>query len=351
MDSIPARALLQLHQELGDKGDELFRLAGQFWRFCMEMGIYQGQNPFELYFLRNPSSSRKPSEGMQRQALKPASLPRQVEQTLNQWISDAPSDDMRYTGMLLIKDAGFPSGEACELLWDDLLFNRMGRPETTVQFVIQKEFIVGATHNYTRPGTTFCAKELLRRAQACLERWGSLENHYVLEDFTGKRLTSKQLTEFCRERLLHSGMDYASLTPDRSQPYGVGVRLLLAHCKYRITYLAGLQEDSGAVRFLRGFSLAGNVSADHYRDFTSPEGQNFLWNILNRDKSMEEAPPAGDLIHTSVDGDTIIITAKAPEPNRFNHITGSILLEKGQFLDIQSPNLLHGHLKIKKPTE
>ena len=39
------------------------------------------------------------------------------------------------------------------------------------------------------------------------------------------------------------------------------------------------------------------------------------------------------------------------EPNRFNHIIGSIRLEKGQFLDIQSPNLLHGHLKNKKPSE
>ena len=351
MDSIPARALLQLHQELGSKGDELFRLAGQFWRFCMEMGIYQGQNPFDQYFLRNPSSGRKPSEEMQWQALKPASLPKRVEQALNRWISEASPDDTRYTGMLLVKDAGFPSSEACALLWTDLLFNRMGRSETTVQFAIQKEFIAGATHDYTRPGTTFCANELFRRARACLERWGSLENHYVLEDFSGKRLAGKQLTEFCRERLLHSGMDYGSLAPDRSQPHGVGVRLLLAHYKHRITYLAGLREDSETVRFLMGLSLAGNVSADHYRDFTSPEGQNFLWNILNRDKGMEEAPPAGDLIHTSVDGNTTTITVKAPEPNRFNHIIGSIRLEKGQFLDIQSPNLLHGHLKIKKPSE
>ena len=114
---------------------------------------------------------------MQWQALKPASLPKRVEQALNRWISEASPDDTRYTGMLLVKDAGFPSGEACALLWTDLLFNRMGRSETTVQFAIQKEFIAGATHDYTRPGTTFCANELFRRARACLERWGSLENH------------------------------------------------------------------------------------------------------------------------------------------------------------------------------
>lgn len=351
MDGISMRALQKLYQELGKRADELFRLAEAFWNFCKESGVYRGENPFEAYFLKNPATKRGVPEELIKKALKPQSLPVSVERTLNQEIEQADADDVRYIGMLLAKDAGFPAGESCQLLWTDLLFNQMERPETTVQFRIQKENIAGATHDYTRPGTLFCARELLRHANAGLEHWGTLEGHYVLESFDGKRLTSKELTEFCRERLLHSGMDYTCLTSDRTQPYGVGIRLLLAHYKYRITCLCGLQEDSGAVQFLLGHSLSGNVTADYYRSFTSPEGQDYLLNVLNRDKSMEKALPVAEEIQAVSDGNMMTVTVGAADPNRFNHVTGSVLLEKGQYLDVRSMNLLHGHFKIRRPKE
>ena len=348
MDSIPARALLQLHQELGSKGDELFRLAGQFWRFCMEIGVYQGTNPFERFFLKNPSSTRKASATLVRSALTPKSLPTKTVQNLHQEITRADAESVKHTGVLLILEDGFPADEACSLRWSDVLFNQMDRPETTVQFAIQKEFIAGATHDYTRPGTPFSAQELYRRAKACEHHWGTLDGHYVLEDFSGKRLTSKTLTEFCRELLLHCGMDYLSLTPDRTQPYGVGVRLLLAHYKHRITYLAGLDSDNGAVRFLLGLSLSGNVTADHYRSFTSTEGQEFLLDILSRDKTSAQAVPPDKRIQTSTDGAVATTTVQAPSPTHFHRVSGTVRLEKGQYLDLSSLNLGHGHVIIRK---
>ena len=169
----------------------------------------------------------------------------------------------------------------------------------------------------------------------------------MLKDFSGKRLTPKTLTEFCRE-LLHCGMDYISLTPDRTQPYGVGVRLLLAHYKHRITYLAGLDSDNGAVRFLLGLSLPGNVTADHYRSFTSPEGQEFLLNILSRDKTSVQAVLPDERIQTSTDGATSITTVQAPSPTHFHQVTGTVRLEKGQYLDLSSLNLGHGYVVIRK---
>lgn len=348
MNSIPAQALIQLHKELGDNADESFRLAEKFWRFCMEIGVYQGSNPFERFFLKNPSSTRKASATLVRSALTPKSLPIKTVQNLHQEIARADAENVKHTGVLLILEDGFPADEACSLRWSDVLFNQMARPETTVQFAIQKEFIAGATHDYTRPGTPFSAQELYRRAKACEQHWGTLDGHYVLEDFSGKRLIPKTLTEFCRELLLHCGMDYLSLTPDRTQPYGVGVRLLLAHYKHRITYLAGLDSDNGAVRFLLGLSLSGNVTADHYRSFTSPEGQEHLLTILARDKTSAKAVPPDERIQTSTDGAVATTTVQAPSPAHFHRVSSTVRLEKGQYLDLNSLNLGHCRVVIRK---
>ena len=351
MDNISERALRKVSEELGDKAKEAFRLAEEFWRFCTEIGVYRGMNPFEQYRLKHPISTRKESEVLIRQMLTPRSLPKRVEKNLRLEIQKAKPDDPRYTGILLAMEGGFSADEACTLRWDDLRFNQMGRPETTVQFAIQKEFTAGATHDYTRPCTPFGARELYRRMEACEKKWGNLKEHYVLEDSKGNRLTSKKLTEFCRERLLHCGMAHSDLSPDHSQPYGVGIRLLLSHYKYRITYLAGLRADCGVVRFLQGLSLAGDVSSDHYRSFTSPEGQDFLLNVLSRDKSFEEALPADKAVQCSTDGQITSVTVLAQKPDHFNVATGVIRLEKGQYLDLSSMNLGYGQIDIRKIEE
>lgn len=141
---------------------------------------------------------------------------------------------------------------------------------------------------------------------------------------------------------------HLSLAPDRTQPYGVGVRLLLAHYKHRIAYLAGLDADNGAVRFLQGLSLAGNVTADHYRSFTSPEGQEFLLNILSRDKASINPAPPDERIQASTDGTAITTTVQAPSPSHFHQVSGTVRLEKGQYLELRSLNLGHGSIVIQE---
>ena len=109
--------------------------------------------------------------------------------------------------------------------------------------------------------------------------------------FSGKREESKALTTFCREKLLHCGMGAAELAQDRAGPYGIGVRLRLSNYKYRIAYRSGFQKDNGGVDYLMGHSLSGNVTVDHYRSMTGPEGQDSLLNALSGDKTFEDAPP------------------------------------------------------------
>lgn len=133
---------------------------------------------------------------------------------------------------------------------------------------------------------------------------------------------------------------HLSLAPGRAH----GVRLLLAHYQHRITYLAGLDADNGAVRFLQGLSPAGNVTADHSRSFTSPDGQAFLLSILSRDKASVKPAPPDERTQTSADGTAITTTVQAPSPSHFQQVSGTVRLEKGQYLELRSLNL--GHVSI-----
>lgn len=350
MDSIPQTALSSIYKELPEKTrGSRFRLLERFWSYCRDIGVYHGQNPFEQFLMKNPSGKKATPEELQRKAMQPASIPEKVERVLNQRIREASPEDAKMTGLLLIKEAGFSASEACQLRWDDVKFNQMGRPEATVQFEIQKDFSAGATHDYKRPGSPRCARELHRRAEFFQRQWGTLEGHSILEDLSGRRVESKALTAFCRDELLHCGMGAAELAPDHTEPYGIGVRLLLSNYKYRIAYRSGFQEDSGAVDYLMGHSLSGNVTADHYRSMTSPEGQDFLLNVLSRDKTFEDAPPDGTkMITTEQNGDMTKITARAKDPRRFNHVTLTVRLEPGQTLEVCAPGILQGSVKAKK---
>lgn len=225
----------------------------------------------------------------------------------------------------------------------------MGRSETTVQFAIKKNFSAGATHDYKRPGTPICARELNRRAEFFRAQWGILAGHYVLEDLTGKRLESKVLTAFCREELLRCGMAPSVLAPDRTEPHGIGVRLLLSNYKNFISYCSGFQQDSGVINFLQGYSLAGNVTADNYRSFTSPEAQDFLLDVLSRDKTFESPLPAGGgLVTENQTAGMTKIQVLAEKPQRFNHVTFTVRLEPEQTLEIWAQGLIRGSVKAKR---
>lgn len=350
MDAIPQAALSSIYKDLpGKTRGTTFRLMERFWRYCLDIGVYHGQNSFECFLMKNPAGKKVAPEELQRRALQPASLPEKVERAINQDLQNASPDNTKMTGLLLIKSAGFSSSDACKLRWDDVEFNQMGRSETTVQFAIKKNFSAGATHDYKRPGTPICARELHRRAEFFRAQWGILAGHYVLEDLTGKRLESKVLTAFCREELLRCGMAPSVLAPDRTEPHGIGVRLLLSNYKNFISYRSGFQQDSGVINFLQGYSLAGNVTADNYRSFTSPEAQDFLLDVLSRDKTLESPLPAGgELITENHTAGITKIQVLAEKPQRFNHVTFTVRLEPEQTLEIWAQGLIRGSVKAKR---
>lgn len=347
MDAVPKGALSAAYKKLSPKRQgTIFRLAEQFWEYCRDRGIYSGENPFTTFLAGNPSRKKRNIEAQQKKAQQKDSLSEKEERRLNQMIAQADVDDIGATGALLEKE-GFTGRDVCKLSWDDVRFNQMGREETTAQIVIIKEFSAGATRDYTKPVCSFSARELFRRAEELKSRGIDLKGRRILESSSGKRMTSKELAAYCKEALLRCGVGPDTLKPDPSSVNGAGSRLLQSHYHHRLKN-NGVKDGSGISEFLLGRSLAGNVTYDHYCSMTSPEAQEHLLNILDRDRTLESVLPGEAVVSTerSEDGKEVV-TVRAKEPWRFTQATVTVRLKPGQTLDVTSPRMINGIATVK----
>lgn len=348
MDTVPKVALSATYKKLSEKRREtIFRLAEQFWEYCRDRGIYSGENPFTTFLAGNPSHKKRNIEAQQKKAQQKNSLSEKEERCLNQMIAEADVDDIGATGVLLEKE-GFTGSDVCKLSWDDVRFNQMGREKTTAQIVIIKEFSAGVTHDYTKPVCSFSARELFRRAEELKSRGIDLNGRRILESSSGKRMTSKELAAYCKEALLRCGVGPDALKPDPSSNNGAGSRLLQSHYHHRLRN-NGIKDGSGISEFLLGRSLAGNVTCDHYCSMTSPEAQEHLLNLLDRDKTLEPVLPDEAVVSTErLEDGKEVMTVRAKEPWRFTQATVTVRLEPGQSLDITSLGMINGIAKAKK---
>ncbi len=347
MDAVSKKALSTAYKKLSDKRrGTIFRFAEQFWEYCRDRGIYSGENPFTTFLAGNPSRKKRNIEVQQKKAQQKESLSEKEERRLNQMIAEADVDDIGATGVLLEKE-GFTGSDVCKLSWDDVRFNQMGREETTAQIVIIKEFSAGATRDYTKPVCSFSARELFRRAEELKSRGIDLKGRRILESSSGKRMTSKELAAYCKEALLRCGVGPDALKPAPSSASGAGSRLLQSHYHHRLRN-NGIKDGSGISEFLLGHSLAGNVTYDHYCSMTSPEAQEHLLNLLDRDKTLEPVLPDEAVVSTGrLEDGKEIMTVRAKELWRFTQATVSVRLEPGQSLDVTSPGMINGIAKIK----
>lgn len=347
MDAVPKEALSAAYKKLSEKRRRtIFRLAEQFWEYCRDRGIYSGENPFTTFLAGNPTRKKRNIEAQQKKAQQKDSLSEKEERRLNQMIAQADVDDIGATGVLLEKE-GFTGSEVCQLSWDDVRFNQMGREETTAQIVIIKEFSAGATHDYTKPVSSFSARELFRRAEALKEQGIDLKGRRIMERSSGKRMTSKELAAYCKEALLRCGVGPDALKPDPSSGNGAGSRLLQSHYHHRLRN-NGIKDGSGISEFLLGRTLAGNVTYDHYCSMTSPEAQEHLLNLLDRDKTLEPVTPDEAVVSTEhLDDGKEVMTVRAKEPWRFTQATVTVRLEPGQSLETTSPGMIDGTATVK----
>ena len=81
---------------------------------------------------------------------------------------------------------------------------------------------------------------------------------------------------------------------------------------------------------------------------TSPEAQEHLLNLLDRDKTLEPPLPDEDVVSTEhLEDGKEVMTVRAKEPWRFTQAMVTVRLEPGQSLDVTSPGMLNGIAKAK----
>jgi integrase len=263
--------------------EEDLRTAEKFWEFCCDRGVYREKNPITAFLQDAAERKRKKStENDMNKAAELVCLPEEVEKKLNDRIRENIGDG-GFIGIALVKEGGVSSQDACALRWKDIRFNSGG----FVSIHLELKGNAGATHDYTRPIFPFGAEVLMVHRSRLLELYSEDELNnlpVVTPACPGKKpISSKKLTQLCRTELLRAGIGEDNMLPIKGEPVGVGIQLLLRNYRYRLEHYCGLASDPAAVTFLTGHSLQHDVTADHYRGFTSPEGQRYLYNAMKRD--------------------------------------------------------------------
>lgn len=360
MAEIEQKHIRRLHQQLGsisgDRQDEKrkladdtirrkINLASRFWQYCREKGLFQAaDNPFSEY-TSNTFSNRPDTAKLQQAAMTAKVLSGETERKINH-ILESNIADGRYMGIAVIKDAHFASADACALSWSDIIFD-----DTLPDFVRisqQRDSIAGATHDFTRPCFPFCGLILRKRYDYLLSRYTAIElqNMPVVsaQKDPKKGLKGKDLTAFCMNILKSSGISNAQLEKLRqSSQTGVGVRLIMQNYKYKLSHFCGLSEDPAAMSFLMGLSMQADTTGNHYRSFTAPEGQRYLYVALCRDtrfKSYAEnhrtqSRKPGQIIFRPGQPDKIIVAAV------------SLQIKKGETIEIHASKGVKGNMHMQ----
>lgn len=210
----------RLAKEFGKDSRGKISLLSKFWKYCHGKGLCVGTNPFEVH-LDTLSKSKKTPSQMQKRSLLYTALPETIARELDEVISKKVKDG-RYAGFALVKEAGFPSSEACRLAWRDVEF--MPEAEDFVCVRIRRDEISGATHDFTRPVMPFGGLILLRRYKHLLETYSedTLQDMPIVSTAKNpqRAMKAKDLTAHCKIALLDAGLKHIDMVPDKNAEHG-----------------------------------------------------------------------------------------------------------------------------------
>lgn len=345
MESVTVSTLEAVYPKLGSSADDIFKLGYQFWEYCQSRSMIS-KNPFVDYYTLHSASTKTPEKALNR-ALTPRSLPDSVDQLLDERICSADPLDPGPTALLLCKHLGLNVPQMLELSWSNFVFD--SPVPGAAQLLFRIDDIAGATHDFSHPVAAFPAAELRRRHQAYLKSKSgaqfvlqALPNPQERSSSGKKRAPAQPSSAFLRNHILKalkdSGMGQDSLTMDRQTLYGVGVSTLQAHYRYHLIHQCGLDRDSGLFRFLALRSVASDVTSDHYRSFTSPDGQRHLLNALAR-LSPSSATQDSAIHSSEQDGITTTVIPPAAT-NRTFEVEVTVTLHPGDWLEMHGEGLM-----------
>lgn len=346
MESVTVSTLETIYPKFGSSADDIFKVGFQFWEYCQARSMIT-KNPFSDYYTLHSTSTKAPETALNR-ALTPRSLSDSVDQLLDAHIRSADPLDPGPTALLLCKHLGLNIQQMLELTWSNFAFDSPA--PGAAQFLFRIDDIAGATHNYTHPISSFPAAELRRRHQAYLK--SKSKSEFVLQALpnpqeqssSGKKRTPAQpsaafLRSYILKALRDSGMGQDSLNMDRQTLYGVGVSTLQAHYRYQLIHQCGLDRHSGPFNFLALRSVASDVTSDHYRSFTSPDGQLHLLKLLSRSNPASTIQDTAILSSTQ-DGTTTTTVIPPASTDRTFEVEVTVTLQPGDWLEVHGGGLM-----------
>lgn len=338
---IPQSALTKIKQETGKSTDGAFRDLCEFVAYLQRRHRYFGENPFLVFYEKNPKKTPKSAEELTDALDKPESLEKDVQQKVYERISLAPSDAEKETGVLLVYGAGLTAVDACKQKWGSLVFGQVPYFPESCQIKLWREQTTGSTHDFTRPLFPFVARELKRRYLELKEQDPELDEKKIVGN-----LNSSQLTAYCRTLLLHCGVKYSDVVDARTKGTGGGVMLMRKDYHYRLMYECGITKVA-ELNYLRMYSMGCDVTVDNYRSLSSPSGQYRLQVALNR-YTAHESMPKDTKITEEKNAETGLnhITVPPSNPERTTAIITRVKLKSGEIFRFYSPEGLDGTVTV-----
>lgn len=257
---------------------DLQRMA-EFFAFCQSRNYIDRtmENPFRAYLSRTKRG--KDWKKAESEAFDDVCLTTEDERLLRGMAQAQWNADHRWLAVVLANEQGFSPQESAKLRVRDLSI----QPDPLRITIFRRfEHVGSATQAYPTPCTPFCAALLY-------ERYLEIQRSAKGKDFSGvficgeghHGVTAKSITDFARQMLRRLHIRGNGAAEGKEQ---LGIRLLRSNFVHRLKTYCALGDEKGAMNYLQGRSLANDTTSDHYRCFSDPEGQEFLYRALERDR-------------------------------------------------------------------
>lgn len=342
LNTMGEKDIVALYEEFGSTKatKERVKLLGQYLAYCV--GWEKDENPCFLYLEDIETHVKKVGEKQMKEAFRPKSLQQDENVMLNQMIADAAPDNGLVTGFLLAKELGLSNAKVVKLTWNDVQWESMSFP--FVRVVQMNDTNAGATHNYTKPCTPFLGKELHRRYEWAMEQYGeNVSDQPVVAKSENRKVETKALGEFVKTAIAQVKNSL------EREVGGEGAMFLQTNYEHCLVYARGLPAEGGAIGYMKGQSLSGDVTADHYRSFSSPEGQRYLFGYLHRDDPTMMRSEETPVYEVSSDQKTH--TVHSVEAGRFAQVQGEVFVPAGSPLMIRAEFGVNGEISLPKVQE
>ena len=251
------------------------KLARDFWAYCLDARHAEGSNPFPAAEKRRKSAEAKQAAADRLDVLDAVTQEAIYETAL----ANASAADC---GLALILWGGFPPKYIVTLLWGNLISLPNG--QILVPYHIDDN--AGATHNYSRILMPQAAEILNKRHANLLTQYGKTRAKKMpvaaLSSKPEKAMRPDDLCKYAAAMLQRLAISATASVQALNLTGSGAVSLCLRTYEHNLTYACHIKEDSGLNRFLSGKSLAGNVTADHYRSFTDPSAVELQCSYFRR---------------------------------------------------------------------